>query len=443
MSGFNTLHEYLNHYNQFRKKQAYVRGAFLDDIEFMDVISLDDHKFDVAGAYEFDEGQGKLVNKKIYSWFVVELKTMFPLAHEIKTSPFTEEDIVRLLMRVFKHGKPNWKVIMDNGLASSERVLKFLERLEVVHEVQEAYEPTQKSPNERLFGLIKYEEDVYKNDFVGSNHPVEGRHKGKELSPEATLRIIGTAKAEYDKYVTGYLIDRPRERGIKELDARLLDNTKRVSIRKLYDHYYAVHEPQKVTDVQLRYAYMKYDIVKNFQNFYITFKKEIYIPITDFSLVLNDPSYKFTLAYDPMDLNKIDMYTAQDVEDILTGELIEKDKYVCTLESLASLDANEKKKRVSVYNKKINKSIKELASMYRSKYKLDKDIANAVVGDEGMIEVRKEQTRQVESIIKNSFPIQQIESVLDRAAESNGNIDMEEALSENSINSMNEITVDD
>jgi transposase InsO family protein len=445
--GFKTLHEFLNHYNQFRKKLAYVKGAFTDDIGFNDVYSLDDHKFDVAGAKVFNPHTGKLEQKQVWSWFVVEMKTLMPLGYMIKTSPFTEEDILRLLMRVFRqYGKPNQKVIMDNGLASSERVLTFLERCGIVHEVQDPYCPTQKSPNERLYGLVKNEQDVYSHDFVGSNHPAEGRHAGRQLSPEETLRIIETAQKEYDNYVNGYLIDRPRTRNIKSIPPSLLDNSKRVSIRRLYDFYYQHHTPQLVTDKELRYAYMKYDKTTSFNKFYITFKKEVYIPISDFSLVLNDPAYKFTIAYNPADMNIIDLYSSQDITDALTGEFIARGQYVCTLESLASLDADEKKRRVAIYNKKINKAMKELAANFRSMFAVNKDIANAVVGDQGLINVAKEQTLAVEKLIKHHVPARQIEIDLDKAAALNGNeetIDQDKAFSEESIEKLNTINVDE
>lgn len=442
-SRLNTLHEFINHFNKHNKKRAYVKGAFTDDIEFMDIISLDDHKFDVAGAYDWDELDQKWRPKKIYSWFVVEMKTLFPMGYEIKSTPFTEEDIVKLLMKVFRqYGKPNKKVIMDNGLAASERVLEFIQKLGIVHEVQPPYTPTAKANNERIFKLIKEEQDVYMNDFVGSNHPEEGRHSSKVLSPDETLRTIETAKKQYDIYVNGYYLERPRTRDIKALPPHLLDNTKRVSIKTLYDHYYRTFEKRPVTDIQLRYAYMKHDTVKSFKNFYITFKKEVYLPVTDVSLVLNDPSFRYLIAYDPSDLNRIDMYAAQDILDSMTGEFIAKGDYVCTLESLAMLDSNEKKARVNVYNKKINKAYRELANNYRAKFATQKDMVNTVVSDNGLIDIAKEQTKQVEKIIKSSVPVQKIEVALERAQKTSLQVESEE-LTDSSINELNEIHIEE
>lgn len=442
-SGFNTLHEFVNHFNLHNKKRAYVKGAFTDDIDFMDVISLDDHKMDVAGALEWDEYSGTWRNKKIYSWVVIEMKTMFILGYDIKTTPFTEEDIIKLLMRVFReYGKPQQKVIMDNGLAASERCLEFIQRLGIVHEVQPPYTPTAKANNERIFRMFKEELDVYMNDFTGSNHPIEGRHKDKKLSPEETLRTIEEAKKHYDNYINGYFLDRPRARDIKAMPPHLLDNSKRVSIKKLYDYYYMGYKKQTVSDVQLRYAYMKHDVIKSFKNFYINFRKEIYLPVTELSLVLNDPSFSFVIAYDPSDLNKIDMYSAQDIEDRLTGEYIAKGDFVCTLESLSALDTGEKKARVNTYNKKINKAYRELANLYRSKHSNKKDIVNSVVSDNGIIKIAKEQTKAVENILKNSVPADKIEIALKRAAQVSG-MDYDEAFSEEQIKKCNEVNIND
>ncbi len=440
-SKLNTLHDFINHYNKHNKKRAYVKGAFTDDIDFMDIISLDDHKFDVAGALEWDEYEGKWRPKKIYSWFVVEMKTMFPMGYEIKSTPFTEEDIVKLLMKVFRqYGKPNKKIIMDNGLAASERCLDFIQKLGIVHEVQPPYTPTAKANNERIFKFFKEEQDVYMNDFVGSNHPTEGRHSGKELSPDETLRTIEEAKKQYDNYVNGYYLERPRTRDIKDIPPHLLDNSKRISIKTLYDYYYRTYEKKPVTDIQLRYAYMKYDLVKSFRNFYITYKKEVYLPVTEVSLVLNDPSYKYIIATDPTDLNKIDMYAAQDILDSMTGEYFKKGDYVCTLESLAMLSSNEKKAKVSIYNKRINKAYKELANNYRAKFATQKDLVNSVVSDNGLIDIAKEQTKQVEKILKSSVPVQKIELALDRAQQS---ITEEPEFTESSMNELNELEVEE
>lgn len=445
-SGFKLLHQYINHYNSFRKKQAYVKGSFTNDINFMDVISLDDHKFDVAGVKYFNPVTGEIEQKQVWSWFVVDIKTMYPLAYEIKATPFNEEDIVRLLMRAFRQfGKPNWKVIMDQGLSASKRVLDFISKLGIVHEVQEAYSPTRKSPNERLYGIIKNEEDVYKKDFVGSNHPVEGRHTSKNLSPEQTERSLQIAIDEYDNYVNGYMLDRPRERAIKSLPASLLDPaTKRVSIRRLYDHYYTRHTPEIPTDVQLRYAYMKYDAKPvSFKNLYLMFKKEMYLPPDDVSLVIHEPSYKYLPAYDPTDLNKIDLYACQDIIDAVNGEFIGKGQYVCTLESLAKLDADEKKAAVGIYNAKRNKAIKELASATRNIFAASKGLPNTITTDTGLIDVRKQQVKQVENLIKNAIPAKEIQIVLEDAAENNNEFDIDEAGSDESVNSLNDIVLED
>jgi hypothetical protein len=160
---------------------------------------------------------------------------------------------------------------------------------------------------------------------------------------------------------------------------------------------------------------------------------------------MNDPSYKFYIAYNPNDMNIIDLYTAQDIEDRIYGEYFQKNSYICSLESLANLESHEKKARVAIYNKKINKAMKELAVNFRAKYAVNKDIANAAISDQGLIDVARDQTRQVEQIIKSHMPAEAIVHALDEAAESNGNdtVNYDDAFSPESISSMNKIDVAD
>lgn len=442
-SGYKKIHQYMNHYNSFRKNLAYTKGAFTNDINFFDVFSLDDHKFDVAGAKVWNEEKGVFEQKLIYSWFMVEAKTMMPLSWMIKTSPFIDNDIVKMMMAgLKKYGKPNWKIICDNGLASSQRVKDFCQKLDIVLEPQQAYRPTQKATNERIFGIIKEETDVYQNDFVGSNHPVEGRHRSDKLSPEETEQLASESIKRYETYLNGFYQDRPRKRGIAGIE-QLLDNTGRVSIRTLFNHYYTYHQPQMLTDVQLRYAYMKYDVVVTFEKYFITFKKELYLPVEDVSLALNDKSYKYTLAYDDLDYNRIDMYSNQQIIDRLTGDVINEGQKVCTLESLANLDANEKKRRVANYNKKINKNIKELAISFRSIMAIDKNLANIVSGEEGLINVAKEQEKAVEEIIKNAIPMDKIDIAVDSLKRGEEPVDIDHADSDESIDELNNLNLNE
>lgn len=441
-SGYSTIHQYLNHYNSFRKSLAFAKGSFTNDIQFGEVFSMDDHKFDIAGVLDWNEVESKFEQKHLYSWFVVEMKTMYPLAWSIKATPFNEEDIVKLLMRCFRqYGLPTSKLICDQGLGKSERIKDFCQKLDLVLEPQEPYCPTQKAVNERLFGIIKEECDVYNENFTGSNHPVEGRHRDRTLSPEETTELTNEAVNRYENYLAGFYLDRPRTREIKGIE-HLFDNTGRVSTRQLWDHYYKSFQPKKISDIQLRKAYMKYDTVKTFENFYIKFKKEIYIPDNnaDLSIVLNDKSYNYTIAYNPDDLNKIDLYSNQDIIDRLTGDLIAKGQYVCTLESLANLPVEEKKRRVAVYNKHINKKIKELASNFRAKGAVEKNLINAEVGDTGMKTVIKEQTKQIENVIKNSLPLDTIDAIISAGEKEEVNID--NATSDESISNLNNIQID-
>lgn len=443
-SGYRTVHEYLNHFNTFRKSLAYVKGSFTDDIEFGQVFSMDDHKFDIAGVQVWNEEKSEFEKKQLYSWFVVEMKTMYPLAWSIKASPFTSEDIIKLMMRCFRqHGLPTVKFICDQGLGKSERIKEFCNRLNLILEPQEPYCPTQKAVNERLFGIIKEECDVYNENFTGSNHPVEGRHRDRTLSPEETTELVNEAIERYENYLTGFFLDRPRKREIKGIE-HLYDNSGRVSTRILYEHYIKSFEPKKVTDIQLRYAYMNYEVVKNFDNFYLKFKKEIYLPdsSSELSIVLNDKSYTYTVAYNPDDLNKIDLYSNQDIIDRITGDFISKGDYVCTLESLANLPAEEKKRRVAVYNKHINKKIKELAVNLRAKGAVEKNLINTTVGDTGMNSIIKEQTKEIENVIKNHLPMEQITDIVSNEPKTSIDTEDDEVL-DNTIASLNNINLNE
>lgn len=438
-SGYRTVHEYLNHYNNFRSKLAFTKGSFTEDIEFGDVYSMDDHKFDIAGVRVWNEERSEFQQKQLYSWVIVEMKTMYPLAWEIKASPFNEEDLIRLMMRCIReHGLPAVKFICDQGLGKSTRVKEFAERLGMILEPQDPYSPTQKANNERIFAMVKAEEDVYNENFTGSNHPVEGRHRGLKLSPEETTEIENEAIARYHKYFTGFFLERPRKREIKGIE-HLCDNTGRVSIKNLYEYYYQKHTPVKVTDLKLRYAYLKYDKIKAFENFYIVFKKEMYLPVadTELSLVLHDKSYKYTIAYDPSDLNTIDLYSCQDIMDRISGDMIAKGQYVATLESLANLPVDEKKRRVAMYNKKINRIIKELAVNLRSKTAVEKDLINSGIGDTGVVSVIKEQERAVEKMIKNSLPIEKIENSINSLEHTK--FDIDQAMSDEAIDELNNL----
>lgn len=442
-SGMQNMHEYLNHFNIFRKKLAYTKGAFTNDIDFMDYWSLDDHKFDIAGVLVFDEASGKMVHKMLYSWVMIELKTMYPVAWMIKAEPFKEDDILRMIMTAIKKfGAPKKKVICDQGLAASERVKEFFNRLKIGYEAQPPYTPTAKAPNERIFKMVKEECDIFNVNFVGSNHPTEGRHKGVKLSPEETTELVNEAISRYDGYFNGDFIERPRKREIAGIEG-ILDNMKRVSIKDLFEHYYKTYEREDVSDVRLRYAFMKYDAVKKFENYYIKFRNEIYLPTTDLSLTLHDSSFRFIVAYDPGNLNTIDLYSAQDIMDRLTGDLIAKGQYVCSMESLKMLDAGEKKKRVAIYNKKINKSMLELTRNIREKYSLEKDLVNEVVTGAGvLVNIRKEQEAEITKVISESLPMDKIDLILDKAGKDEEEIDVDEALSEESFKSLDNLKID-
>jgi hypothetical protein len=410
-SGLANVHEYVNHLNLNKKKNAYVQGAFTDDIDFMEVFSLDDHKFDVAGTIEINKETGEKQLKKIYSWVCIEMKTMMILGYEIKAEPFNDSDIIRMMMKVLKKwGAPTGKVICDQGLGADRWVKDFFTKLGIVLEPQAAYSPTKKANNERIFRFFKEEVDVYCENFTGSNHAVEGRHRGLELSPEETTELLSEAKSRYDKYINTYYMDRPRKRNIPGI-RDICDNTGRVSIRRLFEHYSQQHKKIEVREQMMRYAYMKDDYIKGFDGYYMKFKGELYLEEQEMmSLVIYDNAYKYQIAYNPDDLNTIDLYAVQDIMDRLTGRIIEKGGYVCTLTAIRSLNADEKAKAVAKHNKRVKKAILELARAYREG---TGEIVNmAISGDGELVDIKKQEEKAIAEIIKYSLPVEKIKTAI-------------------------------
>ena len=414
-SGMADVHEYINHLNKSRTKFAYVQGAFTDDIEFMEVFSLDDHKFDVAGALEYNNSTGKYEPKKIYSWVCIEMKTMMILGYEIKGEPFDDSDIIRMMMKVLrKWGAPTGKVICDQGLGADRWVKDFFSKLNIVLEPQAAYSPTKKANNERIFKFFKEEVDIYNENFTGSNHPEEGRHRGLELSPEETTELMNEAIKRYDRYIAEYYLDRPRKRNISGIES-ILDNTGRVSIRRLFDYYSQAHCKIEVKDRTMRYAYMKNDEIKKFDGYYMKFRGELYIEDDMQSLVIYNKENEYTIAYNPDDLNKIDLYANQDILDRITGMMICRGEYVCTLNSIRSLDADEKRKAVAKHNKKVKKAILELARAVRERE--GETVNLAINGTGALVDVKKQQEKEISDIIQNAIPIEKIKTIIKETEE--------------------------
>lgn len=443
-SGMKNLHEYFNHRNIWRKKLAYVEGSFTRDIGFMDVYAVDDRKADVAGAWDWDAEKGEFVRKKVYMWTCCEAHTGKVLGFEMQARDFSEEDLIVLMMRVFKqHGLPNKKVIYDNGLMSGERCTQFFNRLHlesagVIAEAQTAYSPTDKATIERIHKMMKEETDIYNKNFTGSNHPVEGRHEGVTLSPEETLALISEEKNRYTAYFEGYFLDRPRDLQIPGIE-HLKDNTKRVSIRKVCEYLYQKHSKREVTDEQLCYSYMKYDEVKHFDNYFIKYQKELYLPAEPLSPAFNEPSYRYFVAYNPNNMNSIFLYTAQDIIDRITGALYNRGDLICRMDSISNLSIEEKKMKVAKYNKSIKKHTLELARSIRGRYAVNSDIANIVIDrDDEMVNVAKEQEREIAAMIKNAVPAERIEEMLNNAQEP---VESDEAFSENMLQTLNDIEI--
>lgn len=443
-AGFKTVMEYANHRNEWRKRLAYVKGAFTKDITFREVYAVDDRKADVAGALEYNPESGRMETKKVYMWTCCDAHTGQVLGFSMKANDFNEEDLIILMMRVFKrYGLPKKKIIYDNGLMSGERCRQFFNRLHleaagVVAEAQKEYSPTDKATIERIHKMMKEETDIYNKNFVGSNHQKEGRHEGLALSPEMTTALISEEVCRYESYFEGYFMDRPRDFAIPGIE-HLKDNTGRVSIRRITEHYYRNYKMREISDEQLCYAYMKYDVVKNLENYFIKFKKELYLPAEPLSPALNDSSYRYFVAYNPNDLNSLYLYTAQDILDKITGAVYKKGDKICRMDSLANLSSDDKKMKIAIYNKKIKKHTLALANAYRGRFAANKEIANIVIDrDDRLYDIAKGQIKEIENMIKNAVPSERIEEMLETT---DNEIDRETAFSEDAINKINDIEI--
>ena len=444
-SGMKTISDYINHRNIWRKRLGYVKGAFTHDIGFRDVYAFDDRKTDVDGAFDFNKETGKLEKKKVYMWSCVDAHTMEILGFKMQAKAFCEDDLLMLMMQVFKqYGLPNHKIIYDNGLMAGERCSQFFNRLEleavgVCAEAQKAYSPTDKATMERVHGFMKMETDIYRKNFVGSNHTDESRHEGVTLSPENTLHLIEEEVKRYEAYFAGYYLDRPRDLGIPNLDY-LKDNTGRMSIRSVRDHYSMHHKVRVISDKQLCYAYMKYDIIKNFENYYIKFKKELYLPAEPLSPCFSEPTYRYFVAYNPNNLNSIYLYAAQDIIDKIYGVMYEKNTLICRLDSLAHLSSDEKKAKVAIYNKKIKKHTLQLANAYRSRLATEHNIANVIVDENAeIVNVAREQECAIANMINNAVPEYKIREVLETETQQ---VDEQEAFSEDTIKTLGDIHIE-
>lgn len=410
-SGHTNLHDFMNHHNIWRKKLPFTQGAFTHDTEFMEEYQIDDRKIDIAGCWVWNEERGKLELKKAEKWAVIETTTMKVLGYAIKGESFTSEDLVLMMMGVFKkYGLPKRRIVYDNGLMKSERCETFFQRAGVVAERAKPYSGTDKAMRERMNKFQKDETDIYMMNFTGSNHPVEGRHTTERLSPEQEHELLSEVIKRYDEYFNGYYLNKPRKLGIPWVD-HLRDNTGRVSIEQAWDEGMKNHVTIPCDERKLRYAYQKTSSV-SFSDYMVRFKGSIYLPEEPLSPAIHEPGYTFTVCYDPTDLSSIDVYSNQDIIDRIFGEEIHRTQYVATLRSVMSHDKDEKKAKVARHIKAIKKQQLKLAESIGDAISASKDMINKTVSASGRVnDERKEMVKDIERVIKRGIPLENIDVI--------------------------------
>lgn len=345
-----------NAYNSHRRKRLYNEGAFTRDLKFMETFMLDDKVMDVAGTQVWNELRGKFETRKIYMWMVIEGKTMFPLAYEIKTREFKAEDVKQLLLKaLMQMGRPK-VVLMDNGLAATKKCVELLDRLGIAHDPGPAYEPLHKQPVERMFGtgFVKTEFNAQWKNYIGGGR-AEVRHTGKRLSPEEADHTVEQFIREFDNYIEGFYQIREREITDEDFKKEL------ISIRDNFNRHYMYYEKEMIDPVKLRLANMEYAIKKVGYQMLEFGKHGIYSPSPGHEIhpVLCDK--KYAVYYNPLDMQSVDLYAIEDHLIEETGETKEKGMFVATFESLRSKSNRERQALVAETNKKFEKQLRKAA----------------------------------------------------------------------------------
>jgi hypothetical protein len=407
---FNELHEYKNHFGRWKNRKVHVAGAFTDDQEFMDYIIGDDHKGDIDKVLVWNPLQNKYETKAVKAWAWMEGLTQKVLGYTFTTGELNAEDLVKSLIPVFKiFGKPKKYVLLDNGIGHSTRFEKFLADAEVPWHFAKPHDPTGKSPVERMFKYWKEEFDVFFPNYVGSNHPVEGKHPTASLSaPKATVTFEQYIK-QFENYAYGFYETRPRKRVIK-------NKAIKASIRELFDSYYKYHEKLEVDIRKLRYGW-QHKVIKTFDNKVILYKNGVnftYLPADALSLVLNDR--KYIICYDPTDMSEIDMYNISPIADKHTGEYWDRNQLVATLYNMNAMPPAEKMALAAKLNKQRDKKVKELARVMVDSELLNSDvIINSTVKETGkLVNERKQLEREAVVSVKTALPVEKISDMVTR-----------------------------
>ncbi len=356
-SGYDNLHKFLNHHNTWRNTLPRVTGAFTDNLGFMDIVVGDDHKADVFKVFVWDQNAGKVVEKKVQIWTWCEEKTGFDLSHIIKVGEINSEDVLNSMVELIQfYGLPNIKFKVDNGIAKSDRIRTFMDRLDMpgaTCEAVEAYTPTAKALRERTFGFYKNEFDSYFKNFIGPDKDRESRHSGRQLSPEETNTWYEDYKTALENYLTGFYAEVPRKRIIN-------GEPRKISIREYFEENWQNHTINYVEDKRLRYALSKEER-KRFTG-QLQFKGQTFIP--NEAQPVSFLNREYIIFYNPQDLSAVDLYAADALVDCESGEFFTRGQFVMTLNNTRKV--NDPRQQVSNLKKDMEKGVKQIAEAMTS-----------------------------------------------------------------------------
>ncbi|GMU99347.1 MAG: hypothetical protein AMXMBFR51_20820 [Ignavibacteriota bacterium] len=427
-SGYQTIHDYLNHYNRFKNSLPRVTGAFTDDIKFMSRIYGDDHKADVASVWVYDDIKKEVVQRQVMIWSWDEPVTMKTWVY-CKAGALNVDDLIQSVIPVILEvGLPREGFVTDNGIAKSEKWKRFISRLYEAtglatngYRFSPAYEPTSKATTELKHMIWKREFDAYQRNYVAPNKE-QGRHTGNALSPEEADMFFEDYKRKFEAYITGFYLERERSRNIGGKKVR-------ISIKDYFDKFWQDYEPIYPTPQQIRWALSETKIVT--YNNSITINKEQYTDRSD-SCPVSFNGQRFIVLYNPYDLQEVDLYALRSFTDRITGVYYQEGSYITTLYNTRI--NTDKIGTVKRLQKDIRKNIKQLSVSVTALQELENGMPDEVSGNGEVIERRKTYRKQAEITIKQKIinlpktqqPLQESEVSNEPEAEYNLTITEEE-----------------
>lgn len=399
-NGLDKAHQLINHFNLFKKTKAKNKGAFTKDIQFMDYIIGDDHKMDIDKVFVYDEMTKELKLEKVQGWFWIEAKTQKVLSYILKTGDITTDDLkVSLMEALSVYGKPQKAIMIDNGIGRSSMFQDFCIKAGLHIEYSTPYEPTEKANVERIFRYMKDEFDVYEENFVGSNHAKEGRHRSSVLMPEECKITFKEYADKLESYIYGFYETKERR--------RVDDNKKlKISIRDYFNSYFKNYTVNPVEPRILAYAY-RFDKILKYNNgltFSINNRVYNYMPDPYLSPVFNGKRY--IVSYNPNNMQKVWIYALDKIICKINGVEYNRLDLVAELNEYGSYNNEERRKLITKTNKEIKKHLRKVADL-----KTDVEISAVVEVNGKLIEERKQIRKRIFKQIENSMPVEKIKEI--------------------------------